>query len=82
LGFFGWVFYCQLCCQDILVNMMVAQATRQPPVKLTQRKQLSVSTPPAAASAVSGGKEAQHRLEEFQARVLGDLFVRIRIHVN
>ncbi len=53
-------------CQDILVNMMVAQATRQPPVKLTQRKQLSVSTP--AAAAVSGVKEAQHRLEEFQAR--------------
>jgi hypothetical protein len=61
--------------------MMVAQATRQPPVKLTQRKQLSVSTP-AAAAAAPGGKEAQHRLEEFQARVAGDLFVWIRIPVN
>jgi hypothetical protein len=60
--------------------MMVAQATRQPPVKLTQRKQLSVSTP--AAAAAPRGKEAQHRLEEFQARLLGDLFVWIRIPVN
>ncbi len=64
------------------MNMMVAQATRQPPVKLTHRKQLSVSTPAAAAAAVSGGKEAQHRLEEFQALLLGDLFVWIRIPVN
>jgi len=51
-------------CQDILVNMMVAQATRQPPIKLTQRKQLLVSTP---GSAGGEGGETQHRLEEFQA---------------
>ena len=45
-------------CEDILLNMAVAQATRLPPVKVTQRKQ---------AAAAADRTEVQ-RLEEFQDR--------------
>jgi glucuronyl/N-acetylglucosaminyl transferase EXT1 len=44
-------------CQDILLNMLVAAATRRPPIKVTQRKQ-----PPAAAD------DGPRQLEEFQDR--------------
>ena len=57
-------------CEDILLNMLVAQATRRPPIKVTQRKRLQQQKQ-QSTTADAGGDQPQlqqQQLEEFQDR--------------